>query len=212
MPRTKEITLYQFHELDDDAQERALDACRDINVDYGEHWCEHTLDIIRDVGLALGLELDNVYFQLSHSQGDGAVLEGSYARHLINPALLDDYIDDFIDDFAKPLRAIAQTLSEQTLIESAGLYQRGQCLSTRVDWQPDEDAMPEHIEYGSPEYNAWTDREAEQGENVTDAIRDFEHWAHVLLSDELEYQTSDDAVREAIEVSNFEFNEDGEPA
>jgi hypothetical protein len=42
MPTTRTITIYQFDELDEKAQEKAIEICSDYNVDHD--WCEHTCD------------------------------------------------------------------------------------------------------------------------------------------------------------------------
>ena len=46
-------------------------------------------------------------------------------------------------------------------------------------------------------------------EDLGDIIDDFAHWARVLLRDEYEYLTSDDAVKETIEANEYEFTEGG---
>jgi hypothetical protein len=42
MPTTRNITIYQFDELDEKAQEKAIEICSDYNVDHD--WWEHTCD------------------------------------------------------------------------------------------------------------------------------------------------------------------------
>ena len=49
-------------------------------------------------------------------------------------------------------------------------------------------------------------------EELGDIIDDFAHWAWILLCDEYDYLTSDEAVQEAIEANEYEFTEDGELA
>ena len=46
-------------------------------------------------------------------------------------------------------------------------------------------------------------------EDLGDIIDDFAHWARVLLRDEYEYLTSDEAAQEAIEANEYEFDEAG---
>ena len=46
-------------------------------------------------------------------------------------------------------------------------------------------------------------------EDLGDIIDDFAHWARVLLRDEYEYLTSDEAVKETIEANEYEFTEGG---
>ena len=46
-------------------------------------------------------------------------------------------------------------------------------------------------------------------EDLGDILDDFAHWARILLRDEYEWLTSDEAVQEAIEANEYEFTEDG---
>ena len=45
--------------------------------------------------------------------------------------------------------------------------------------------------------------------DLGDIIDDFAHWARILLRDEYEYLTSDEAVKEMIEANEYEFDEAG---
>ena len=45
--------------------------------------------------------------------------------------------------------------------------------------------------------------------DLGDIIDDFAHWARILLRDEYEYLTSDEAVKEVIEANEYEFDEAG---
>ena len=47
-------------------------------------------------------------------------------------------------------------------------------------------------------------------EDLGDIIDDFAYWARILLRDEYEYLTSDEAVQEAIDANEYEFTADGE--
>ena len=46
-------------------------------------------------------------------------------------------------------------------------------------------------------------------EDLGDIIDDFAHWAWILLRGEYKRLTSDEAVKEAIEVNEYEFTEEG---
>ena len=58
----REITVkvYAFAELSDDAKDRALNAFRDINVEYD--WWDGAYDAIRAAGELLGLDIDRIHF------------------------------------------------------------------------------------------------------------------------------------------------------
>ena len=46
-------------------------------------------------------------------------------------------------------------------------------------------------------------------EELGDILDDFAHWARILLRDDAEYRTSDEAIREMIEANEYEFTEAG---
>ena len=58
----REITVkaYKFDELSEEAQERALNDLRYINVEF--NWWEDSYDTIRIAGKLLGLDIDGIYF------------------------------------------------------------------------------------------------------------------------------------------------------
>lgn len=72
---TKTIKLYKFEELSKEAQEKTVEALRDINVDY--YWHTVTEWEFKDKMKLLGYEVKEVYFSGFYSQGDGACFEGT---------------------------------------------------------------------------------------------------------------------------------------
>lgn len=196
--RTKTIKLYQFAELSDDAKERALDACRDWNVQdsfWHEHYTEKGGDFYTIAGI-LGIELDRVMFSGFWSQGDGARFTGTYYYAKgASKAIREHAPED------KELHAIADTLQD---VQRRNFYQ----LSARIEHRSPHyvHEMTASIDVYRDEYATMTD-DAE--ETVTEALRDLMRWLYRVLEKEYEYQTTDDAVRDTIEANELEFTEDG---
>ena len=59
--REMTVTVYSFAELSDDAKKRALNAFRDINVEF-DWWTYGAYDTIRTAGRLLGLDIDRINF------------------------------------------------------------------------------------------------------------------------------------------------------
>lgn len=52
MPRTIETVVYEFSELSDKAKQKAIDACRDWNVDHD--WWDFMYDDCKNIGVKIG--------------------------------------------------------------------------------------------------------------------------------------------------------------
>jgi hypothetical protein len=65
MPTTRTITIYQFDELDEKAQEKAIEICSDNNVNHD--WWEHTCD---QDAKAIGLRITEFDLYRGTIEGD----------------------------------------------------------------------------------------------------------------------------------------------
>ena len=68
--------------------------------------------------------------------------------------------------------------------------------------------MSVEVEHNEDRYRDIGDAE----EEITQLMRDFADWIYERLSDEYDYQTSDEAVEEAIRANEYEFDEEGDRA
>ena len=59
------------------------------------------------------------------------------------------------------------------------------------------------------QYSCFRFGEDYECEDLGDIIDDFAHWARILLRDEYEYLTSDEAIKEIIIINEYEFDEAG---
>ena len=178
----REITVkvYSFAELSDDVRERALDAFRDINVEYD--WWDGAYYTIRAAGELLGLEIGDIHFDTylycifdasyEYVRGASAAVRNEF------PRATD------LHDVARKL----QDLQKRHFYSLSCAVTEGRSMNRYSCFRFGED------------YDC-----AELG----DIIDDFARWAWVLLRGDYKYLTSDEAVQEAIEANEYEFTEEG---
>ena len=178
----REITVkaYKFNELSEAAQERALNAFRDINVEF--NWWEDSYDTIRTAGKLLGLDIDGIYFDAYLYCIFDADYE--YARGAVKAIQAEFPRATDLHDVARKLQDLQKRhfYSLSCAVREARDMNRYSCFRFGEDYDC---------------------------EDLGDIIDDFAHWARVLLRDEYKYLTSDEAIQEAIESNGYEFTEEG---
>ena len=178
----REITVkaYKFNELSDDAKKRALNAFRDINVEYD--WWDGAYYIIRTAGELLGLEIGDIHFDAylycifdadyEYARGAAKAIQAEF------PRATD------LHDVARKL----QDLQKRHFYSLSCAVTEGRSMNR---------------------YECFRFCEDYECKDLGDIIDDFAHWARVLLRDEYKYLTSDEAVKETIEANEYEFTEAG---
>lgn len=206
-----EKTEFKFDELSDSAKARALDWYRE---GQSQDWDgEYTIADCKTCLGFLGFEVDTntranskgvtytlpaIYYQISWSQGDGAVFEASWKAEDVDMAALADHapIDTDLRNWAAQLMVIRlrypdATARVKTRPTGPGL---DHMFVDDVDTQTDRDA---------PTYDEWME---EQLKEIADHLA---HWIYTQLRNELEYQTSDEVCEEGITSGEYKFDEDG---
>ena len=74
MPEIKEITVYRFEELEDEAKDKARQWLVDAATDHD--WYESVYDLAKEDGAKRGFEIEDIRFSGFWSQGDGASWTG----------------------------------------------------------------------------------------------------------------------------------------
>lgn len=179
----REITVkaYSFDELSEEAQERAINELRPANIE--PYWYEDTFDTIRTVGKLLGLEIGEIHFNT-----DSYCTFDAHYRYVRGAA--EVIRDEFPRD--TKLHGIARKLQA---LQKRHFYS----LSCAV-------TEGRSMNY----YRCFRFGEDYECDDLGDILDDFAHWALILLGGEYEYLTSDEAVKEMIEVNGYEFTEEGE--
>ncbi|MGI5828363.1 MAG: hypothetical protein ACOX6V_05075 [Patescibacteria group bacterium] len=172
--RTKTITLYKFEELSEEAQEKAINNLRDINVDYS--WWDFTYEDARNIGLEINS------FDLDRN------------RHATGKLLAS--MTTVID---KILHAHGETTNTYKLAKD---YEKEiDSLASKYDIE-NENAPEENRDNYDNEFD-------ELEENfLADLLEEYS----VMLQNESEYLMTDKAIKETIELNNYEFTENGELA
>lgn len=178
----REITVkaYAFAELSETAQERALNAFRDVNVEY--NWWEDSFGTIRAAGELLGLDIGDIHFDTDSYCTFDASYE--YVRGAAKAVKTEFPQDTKLHGIAKDLQALQKRhfYSLSCAVTEGRSMNYYRCFRFGEDYECAE---------------------------LGDMIDDFAHWAWILLRGEYKYLTSAEAIQEAIEANEYEFTEDG---
>jgi len=188
--------VYSFAELSEDAKETAIVANRLMEVD-DTFWSESVIEDAKTIGALAGIEIENVWFSHSYSQGDGACFEGSYSYKIGALKAVKDHapMDEELHDIVKTLQDIQRRnfYGLQATCTQSGHYNHSGCM--QVD-------LYEYLDYGS-----WS---GEDEQELTDALRLYADWIFSSIVKDYEYFTSDEYIRERLEERDDKFLESGQ--
>ena len=178
----REITVkaYTFAELSEAAKERVLDAFRDVNVEY--NWWEDSFGTIRTAGELLGLDIGQIHFDTDSYCTFDASYE--YVRGAAKAVRNEFPQDTKLHGIAKDLQA----LQKRHFYSLSCAVTEGRSMN---------------------QYSCFRFGEDYECEDLGDILDDFAHWAWVLLRGGYKYLTSAEAIQEAIEANEYEFDEAG---
>lgn len=187
--REMSVTVYSFAELSDDAQERALNAFRYIEVEHD--WYEYPYDTIRTAGKLIGLDIGDIHFDTDlycifnasyeYVRGASAAIRREFSWADVRKEF------SWADDLCKVAKDL-QDLQKRHFYSLSCAVTEGRTMNR---------------------YRCFRFGEDYECEDLEGIIDDFAHWARILLRDAYEYLTSDEAVKEAIEANEYEFTENG---
>lgn len=203
--RTETIELYTFEELSEEAKEAAREWYRDGGLDY--KWWDSVYDCAKEVGAALGIDIDRIYFSGFWSQGDGASFEGTYRYRKGWRQALRKYVggEDLavLEDIGERLQAAQRRAAFQILATARqrGHYMSHQWVEVDLGDPPNGEDWPT---LGRAPH-LWYDP-------VDQALQEFAHWIYKSLEREYEYLNSDEVVDDMLTLNEYEFTEDGNPA
>lgn len=190
--RQETVTYYTFEELTSEAQEKAIEANRDINVDHS-FWHECTIDDCKTIMELIGIEVKEIYFSGFSSQGDGACFIGEfdYKKGCLKS----------VKEYAPNDTELHQLVESYIAVQKRGFYQ----LSGVVGH------VGHYYHSGCTRVAVCGTNSEDLQDDVTQALRDFMDWIYTRLEKEYEYLTSDDAVKETLIANEYEFlSESGE--
>lgn len=193
---TKTYQLYAFNELNEETQEKVIDKFRDINTS-DSFWYECIYEDAKTIANLFGLDIDKIYFSGFWSQGDGASFEGSYEykkkslQSVKDYAPLDNDLHDIVERIVKLQKKHFYKLYAKTSV--SGHYVHSGCMSV--------DVINENKTHGYPD---------NEEDELKQLLREFADWIYSRLSDEYDYQTKDETIKEFLEANDYEFLESGE--
>lgn len=202
---TREITVYEFDELNERAKERAREWFREASS--SDEWWDSVYEDAEQCGKLLGIDIKArkknnpkspnvpcIWFSGFYSQGDGASFEGYYSH---SPDAASKITSHAPND--SELASIAATLDELQAKHgnqiTASISQSGRychAMSMGVDVSIDGD-----------------DADSETEEAIKEAMRDFARWIYTSLRKEYEWINSDETVDENIRANEYKFLESG---
>ena len=193
--KTIETVVYEYDELDEDAQEKAREWYRKGALDY--EWWDGAFDTIREAGALLGIGVEEIHFSGFYSQGDGACFVGRYAYSKGWHAALKA---NFGGDTRAELEQIGLALQK---VQRPVFYTATASIIKRSHHYSHENTV---------EISVGADNDRVDDDAIDEALRDFMRWSYRLLESEYDWLMSDEQVVESIRANEYTFTADGKIA
>lgn len=189
--RTIETIVYKFDELSEAAQQRAIGDSRDKNTDSLHFFSDDCIEQIKEAGFYE----PKLQYSLSYCQGDGL----SFSAHSYEK--LKGIFSNILGDGKEKTAGFLAEKCHAEIKGNNGRY----CFASRSDI----DLYIDNCNfYGNNIYNIErvVSEAREQLENIyLDLCEKLKKQGY----DEIEYQSSDEFIKEEINANNYEFTEDG---
>ena len=203
--KTIELKLYKFDELSKDAQEKAIENNRDINVH--DDWHEFIKeDWINEEIPSRGFEATKIYYSGFWSQGDGAMFE----YRGITDELFNKFLDTMLigTEPLSPMRMkwLVNNIHTSVSGRHSGHYHHEGCCSHSIYWEVDNGDLHWDTNFYKWLESFGDDFEAFIVEEYEDICQDL----YRTLEKEYEYFTSDEQIIESLRENNYDFTEDGD--
>jgi hypothetical protein len=214
MPHQHTITTYSYHELDEPAQAAALKNLRHINVDHD--WWDFAYDTFMAALELLGFTVDRrkengpnahtysrpqLHFSGFWSQGDGLSFTGLWNYDKAATAAVRKEFPTWTElhTAADELKRLAKSCFYTPTVHIWRInnyYVHPNTVSIH------------YAEYTHP--NGYTyDIKEDIADGILDTFRYLMHEFYNMLEQQYEHLTSAEAVRETIELNEYEFTADG---
>ena len=202
--------VYTYDELDDRGKEKAREWFSALVFNDSCDW-EFVYEYAERMASIIGITIDDrpyktiggatrhkpcIWFSGFSSQGDGACFEGSYRykKGAVKAIKAECNDEELIRIATAPQTGQRRNFYRlDATCKPTGHYSHSGCMSVDV-----EDSENQYRDLGDAE------------EEIRQLMRDFADWIYERLSDEYDYQTSDEAVEESILSNEYEFYQSGE--
>ena len=194
--KTKQVNIFKFNELSDNAKESARQWWREGGLD--SEWYEYTIDKTDNALEMIGFNNIKISFSGFCSQGDGACFTGNYEYQ---KGALKDVKEEF------PQWEALHELTEQLqLINRRYFYQLAFKLEHSGRYSHENSVTVDYVErLDGFEING----DVELFEELQCIVREFMQEIYIMLESEYDHLTSDEQVDEAITINEYEFDENG---
>ena len=195
---TRNYEVYEFDELDDEAQERAIQDNFDINV--FDDWYEFRFDEWEDQLEDMGFEEVEISFTGFWSQGDGASFTAKsidVEKYIRNQRLGQEY---------RPLLAILKqdwSIDGQVVRDKYLQYVHEYTTSVELETDFHDNENPQREGKVIAQMN-------DLGEYIQDHVVQLNLAIYYDLSKDYDYLTSRESIADAFKSNNYRFLEDGE--
>jgi hypothetical protein len=194
-----------YSELDDKAKERARQWYRNASQD-DNYFSEWVIEDAKRMLAFLGIDIDDIGYSGFWSQGEGAHFTGMWRASDCKPGQLsaergssDSTLNALDAEFS---RLAAIDPYARYCVKHRGQYAHEHCTDFTVESE---------LLFGLDEADNGT-RFAEFERDLIDASRDAMRWIYRQLEKAYEYENSDEAIEQTIELNKYEFTVDGQRA
>jgi hypothetical protein len=219
MPRKHEELVYTFEELSDAAKKKALDYYRDLQHEHfdSRDLTDQFKSILKERGFTDRVE---VGWSLGHCQGDGVAFWGRIdLKDFFKWASSGEH-PEYTERMKGAVKFSPLAPHVGVVVTHSGRYYHWNSMEVELGYDEDElkHASGKPWRHGPKDWRPRDQKEVD----LTGLIPEFQKYMEQWVKDtskelekngyaELEYQSSDDYVKEFIEANDFEFYEDGSP-
>jgi hypothetical protein len=209
--KTIQLKLYEFAELEVQAQQKAIEAHRYINVSHD--WWEFIYDDFIQIAKTLGIAIkkDSIHFQGFYSQGDGSAFDAEIDL----PKLLEAVNAQNWKSYAPQLelninlpeidRRVYRLIINGQLDINPKIVQPARSYYVKAE-------LNENLPYSHHGYPL-IEKQLDILENGIQAVANtLNRYLYKSLQDDYEQATEEQAVTEAIEANEYWFTGDGKIA
>jgi hypothetical protein len=207
--KTINIGLYQFCELTEAAQAKALELERYTNVEF-EDWYEYTLNDFCTICETIGIEIEekNISFQGFYSQGDGSSFDATVNITALINGIQNKTWKDYAPLLELPLsaprvnRRILKLIANGSIDFVTTTERRGSSnlkIDTEYNYTPHRSRGHNRIDAQLDKLESWVEK----------SLAMLNLYLYKSLQESYEIEISDEAVKEAIEGSQYLFTADG---
>ena len=213
---TKQIEVYEYHELSDKAKD-------EVRISLIQNWeePEHIIEYAKEEGVTHGFCIDDIRYSVGCGQGDGASWTGSinliefFEKH---PDAENIGEENMIIELMRNdwIASTAEVVQLSFRYPHSGSMELGDVADYCED--VDSDEVAQHLAVGIMEGAVvkeifecfhWARRLDYMLDRAIKACRDYANTIYQQLKEDYEYQISDENIEELIYINGWRFDING---